>query len=93
MKNKNLPRILIGTALVLSVPLVAMQFSEEVNWDLADLVVIGTLLVGAGITFELVAARVNAKYRPIVALVITAAVLLVWAELAVGIFGTPFSGS
>jgi len=93
MKTKNLLRYIIGTALILLVPLVAMQFTDEVKWDLSDFVVIGTLLFGAGLIFELVTARVNPKYRTIVAVMITAAVLLVWTELAVGIFGSPFAGS
>lgn len=91
--GNNIVRILLGTALILLVPLVAMQFSDEVNWDLADFVIIGTLLMSAGLTYELMKTRVNAKYRSTLALGVITAVLLIWAELAVGIFGTPFSGS
>ncbi|HJQ09025.1 MAG TPA: hypothetical protein VJ836_06105 [Candidatus Saccharimonadales bacterium] len=93
MKAKNISRYIIATALILLVPLVAMQFTDEVRWDLRDFVAIGALLIGAGLVFELVTTRVNAKYRPAVAVIIIAAVLLIWAELAVGIFGSPFAGS
>lgn len=93
MKAKNIMRIVIGTALVLLVPLVAMVFTDEVKWDLRDFVIIGTLLISAGLTFELVTAIMNPKYRPVVAMVLIAAVLLIWAELAVGVFGSPFAGS
>lgn len=37
--------------------------------------------------------RVDAKYRPILALVVIAGVLLIWVELAVGVFGSPLAGS
>lgn len=93
MKTKNIIRIMVGTALILMVPLVAMQFSEEVDWKLGDFVIIGTLLISAGLAYELVSSKVNKKYCLVIAAIIGAAVLLIWAELAVGIFGSPFAGS
>lgn len=93
IRSRNILRIVIGTGLVLLVPLIAMQFTEEVNWSVFDFIIIGTLLIGAGFTYELVATRVNAKYRTLVAAVIAISVVLIWAELAVGVFGTPFAGS
>lgn len=93
MKANNIIRIIIGTVLILLVPLIAMMFTDEVQWDWFDFVVIGTLLIGTGITHELVTARVDDKYRLVIAVVLLAAMLLVWAELAVGIFGSPFAGS
>jgi hypothetical protein len=35
----------------------------------------------------------NAQYRFVLGAVLAVALLLVWAELAVGIFGTPFAGT
>lgn len=93
MRRNNLIRIGIGTALILSVPLVAMLFTDEVDWNVGDFTVIGTLLIGAGFIFELITTRLDAKYRPVIAAVVVVAVLLVWAELAVGIFGSPIAGS
>lgn len=93
MKAKNLLRYIIGTALILSVPLAAMLFTDEVKWNWFDFAVIGTLFLGAGLIFELVTTKVNAKHRPALAVVFVAAVLLIWAELAVGVFGSPFAGS
>lgn len=86
MKAKSIIRLVIGTALILLVPLVAMRFSDEVKWDLKDFIVIGVLLIGAGLVYELVAAKAKAKYRPVIAIVFVALVLLIWVELAVGIF-------
>ena len=42
-----------GVALVLLLPLVAMQFSDEVVWSLADFVLAGILLATIGVTLEL----------------------------------------
>jgi hypothetical protein len=70
-----------------------MAFTDDVKWNLADFAVIGTLLIGAGLTYEFVTSKVNSKYRATIAVVFIAAVLLDWAELAVGVFGTPLAGS
>ena len=76
-------------ALMLPLPLVAMRFTDEVNWDGTDFIVAGALVAGTGLAFEL-AARANAghAYRAAVGLALAAAFLLVWLNLAVGIVGT-----
>lgn len=82
------------TALILMVPLVAMQFTDEVNWSLGDFVVAGALLFGTGLVFMLAARRTrNIEHRAAIGLALAAALLLVWAELAVGVFGTVVAGS
>ena len=40
-------------ALVLSLPLVAMQFTDEVVWTLWDFIVVGVLLTAIGVAIEL----------------------------------------
>ncbi len=92
--NQRLIGIVITVALLLLIPLVAMQFTDEVNWTLSDFVVMGVLLLGTGLMCELVMRKVNnIKYRVAICGVILAALVLIWIELAVGIFGTPFAGS
>lgn len=88
MQNKNIIRIVLTTAFILLLPLLAMQFTDEVVWDLADFVVAGALLVGTGLMYELVARRGgNIAYRAAVGIALAAALLLVWMNLAVGIIG------
>jgi hypothetical protein len=95
MQKKNVLRIIVGTGLILLIPLIAMQFTSEMNWDLTDFVVIAVLLIGSGLIYELFASRIrNPKHRIILAIVVIFAVLLIWADLAVGVFNIPgFSGS
>jgi hypothetical protein len=93
-KNKRLSLIVLTVALLLTIPLIAMQFTTEVKWSVFDFIVAGVLLLGTGLLCEFVLRKVKTtKYRVILLGVILFVLFLVWAELAVGIFGTPFAGS
>src|SRR5690349_4904173 len=93
-QNKRIYGILLTVAILLLIPFTAMQFTNEVNWSLSDFIIAGGLLLGTGLMIELVIRNVkNVKYRLAICAVILLALLLIWIELAVGIFGTPFAGS
>ena len=92
--NKRLIGILITIVLILLVPLIAMQFTNEVKWGVVDFIVMGGLLLGTGFTCELVMRKVKKfQHRVLLIAGILIVLFLIWAELAVGIFGTPFAGS
>lgn len=92
--NTRLTIILSAAGLLLLLPLVAMQFTNEVNWTLADFVAAGVLLFGTGGLIEFAMRKINKVGTRIwVILGILIVLFLVWVELAVGIFGTPFAGS
>ena len=93
-KNRRLITILLAVPLILLIPLIAMQFSSEVNWSLLDFIVMGALLLGVGLLLEVVLRKVPKKNNRIALIaIIFVLFLLIWAELAVGIFNTPFAGS
>lgn len=78
---------------MLLIPLVTMQFTDEVNWTLFDFIVAAVLLFGAGLAIEFIFRKMKRNnYRIAITLAILVMLLLVWAELAVGIFGSPLSG-
>ncbi|MNY04833.1 hypothetical protein D3C86_1375320 [compost metagenome] len=92
--KRSIIRIILLTACILLVPLVAMQFSDEVNWSPGDFIIAGALLVGTGLIFEFVVRKItNPRRRLIIGSILVLAFLLIWADLAVGIFGLPWSGS
>jgi len=94
MKNNRLIAIALPIVLLLLVPLIAMQFTDEVNWTLADFIVAGALLFTTAVTCDFVIRKVTKlEYRIAICLTIVVILLIVWAELAVGLFGTPFGGS
>ena len=94
MKNKRRMFIAIATGVLLLIPLLAMRFTDEVRWTLSDFVMAGSLLLGAGLTLETVMRKVAPiKVRIALCTLVLVMLVLTWAELAVGIFGTPFAGS
>ncbi len=94
MKNSRLIILMTTVAVLLLIPLIAMQFTDEVNWNMSDFIVAAVLLLVAVFTYELISRKVKApKNKTILSVTLLIFFLLVWAELAVGIFGTPFAGS
>lgn len=77
-----------GAAVLLSLPLIAMQFTSEVNWTAMDFMVMGVMLGAVCVAFEL-ALRVapNSYYMLGAGLAAATAFLVTWSNLAVGIIG------
>lgn len=73
---------------VMLLPLVAMQFTDEVQWTGFDFLFAGALIGGTGLVFELVArSTANVACRAAVGLALAATFLLIWITGAVGIIG------
>lgn len=73
---------------LLSIPFIAMQFSNEVNWDFTDFLVMGILLSGIALAYELIArSSTSIKYRTAFGIGLAAGFLLMWVNGAVGIIG------
>lgn len=87
MNKKHILIIAIITGVILAIPLIAMQFSPEWDWDLFDFIVMGTLIFGMGLIFEFFASRAKTTgQKIIIGIVVFLALVLIWAQLAVGIF-------
>jgi hypothetical protein len=79
-----------GTAaLLLLLPGVAMQFTEEMAWGPGDFAIFGAMLFAACGTYELAVRMTgNKAYRAAVGVMLATAFILVWLNLAVGIIGS-----
>jgi len=84
--GKGWLRVVLGTAAMLLVPLVAMRFTGEVNWTGSDFLVAAVLLLGAGSVLELLRRLPNRRRRLAGVGLLGLVFAYVWAELAVGIF-------
>jgi peptidoglycan/LPS O-acetylase OafA/YrhL len=79
-------RVALATILVLLVPLVGMQISDDVDWSLADFVLAGALLAGTGVLLELAARKPRSiAYRVGAAAIAAAAIVLGEADDAPGL--------
>jgi hypothetical protein len=86
---RRVARVVLGAALILMVPWLAMRVTDQMDWGLADFALAGALLVGIGLLYELAARHGDTlAYRAAVGVALAAALMLVWMNLAVGIIGS-----
>jgi hypothetical protein len=75
-------------AFLLLLPAVAMQVTREVGWGPEDFLAAAVLIGGAGLGVELAVRLIRSRKAMFAAIAgVVLMVLLIWAELAVGIFG------
>jgi hypothetical protein len=92
--NTFLSKRIFYPLFLLLIPLVGMVFSDQVNWSVFDFVVMGILLLSLGFGINLIMTKIKNRRIQLIPIVILIVVfLLIWAELAVGVFGSPFAGS
>ncbi|WP_206077414.1 hypothetical protein [Massilia sp. HP4] len=85
----DLLRVGLATAMILLVPLVAMQFTRQVTWSGFDFAAAAVLLAGTGLACLRTARRVArlTLWQQVLAVGAVALVgAAVWVELAVGVF-------
>jgi hypothetical protein len=86
--KRRLIRWGMAIGILLLIPLLATIISSEFNWDLTDFLVLGVVLSGIGLTYELIAQKSGSlQYRGAFALGLLGAFLLFWVNGAVGIIG------
>ena len=87
-------KILPIVGLLLSIPLIVMQLTDEVNWSFFDFIIMGIMLSITGLALGIILKKIKYDiYRNIFIAIIIMIFLLIWAELGVGLFGTPFAGN
>lgn len=90
---KRLWIILSVAVAILCIPLIAMQVTQEVNWSWLDFAIAGILLPSAGLSLELILRKiVKINYKVIAISALLLILFIIWAELGVGLFETPFAG-
>lgn len=93
MKENRVARFILAAEILLLVPLTAILFTDSVDWGLLDFSIAAVLLAGGGYAFSLILDRTSNSKKTLIGLALAGLLLLVWAELAVGILGTPLAGS
>jgi hypothetical protein len=94
VENKKPLIIILGIIGILLIPAIAMLFTNEVNWSLGDFVIMGTLLLTVALVTEFILRKMSNKRCQIaIIIVLIGLFLLLWVELAVGLFNSPIAGS
>lgn len=84
----------LSPLLLLLIPLVGTLVSNEVNWSFFDFIIMGILILSMSFGIkQVVMTTKNTNYRVLIIGMILLVFILVWVELAVGIFDTPFAGN
>ena len=79
---------------LLLIPLIGMTITNEINWSPFDFIIMGSLLIFLSIGINLVSNRTkNLKNRFLYIGILVIIFMLIWAELAVGVFGNSFAGN
>jgi hypothetical protein len=79
----------IVTGIILLIPFIAMQFSNEVQWSLFDFIFAGVLIFGIGASYKLITRKKeNLFYRIAVFIFLVTILILIWVNGAVGILGS-----
>ena len=78
MKRKRQIIIVFGVLFLLTIPLIVMQFTDEVDWTLLDFIVAGALLLGTGLICEIVIRKVsNISYRIVICIALFIILILI----------------
>ena len=93
-QNSRLYSLLLVATVILVIPLVAMLFTNEVNWSLYDFIIATIELYSFSFAIEYTLRVIKSKKQRMLGItILLLLLLLLWVELAVGLFGSPFAGN
>lgn len=94
MSSKSIVYVLGITLCILAIPALLMRFTNEVAWGPNDFLLAGVLIFSTGLLLCIVKKKgFNKKMQLVLILGIILFFLLLWAEMAVGVFGSPIAGN
>ncbi len=86
--------IYTAPAVLLCIPLIGNFTSKELTGSVSDFGIAAVLLFGTAFLIDLIQRIIKDRtYKILTSIAIVVLLMLTWAELAVGIFGTPFAGN
>ena len=91
--KKLMPRLFLVWSLLL-IPFLGSYFSAEVLWSTMDYVAAALLLSGVAFALTWIQGlQLSKKTKSLCIVIFVLFFLVLWAELAVGLFGSPIAGS
>ncbi len=94
MLNSRLKKILISITVILIIPVFGKLFTDDFQWTLPDFIIGAILLYGTGLMIDFILRKIQKiSHRIALCGFILFLLISIWAELAVGLIGTPFAGN
>jgi len=84
---------IIYTLILLTIPFLSNMYINDFNWSLVDFIIMGVLIFSFLSFNNFVRKKFSGIKETLAIIIVVIVFILLWAELAVGIFGSPFSGS
>jgi len=79
---------------LLSIPFLGNIVSNEVDWSAPAFLIAGALLFTTAFLINMVRNKIKKQnQRIMICIFILLTLVLIWMELAVGVFGSPFAGN
>ena len=69
------------------------MYINDFNWSLVDFVIMGVLIFSFLSFIDFIRKKFSGIKEILAIIIVVIVFILLWAELAVGIFGSPFAGS
>lgn len=86
---RSIAKLATATGLLLLIPLIAMQFTNEVDWTLSDFILMGFLLFIPALAYTLITRNSGeVVYKVALAFALFTGFFLIWSNLAVGLIGS-----
>jgi dipeptide/tripeptide permease len=94
MINSRFKKLLISSTVILTIPILGKLYTDDFQWALPDFIIGAMLLYGTSFMIDVILRKVQKKsHRIALSGLILLVLLCIWAELAVGLIGTPFAGN
>ena len=84
---------IIYTLILLTIPFLSNIYINDFNWSLVDFIIMGVLIFSFLSFINFIRKKFSGIKEILAIIIVVIVFILLWAELAVGIFGSPFAGS
>lgn len=84
---------IIYTLVLLLVPFILTNNLESFNWSSEDFIIAGLLIFSCLSVVSYIKEKLGNQNKTITIILVIILFLIIWIELAVGVFGSPFAGS
>lgn len=84
---------IIYTLILLTIPFLSNIYINDFNWSMVDFIIMGVLIFLCISFISFIRKKFSGIKETLALIIVVIVFILLWAELAVGIFGSPFAGS